>query len=313
MITVRVVGPEDAPVVLEVTKAAFGARAPLDPPTSALSETLESVCSELGEYGGLVAELDGRPVGALIFLPVGAALGLRRFGVLPVAQGSGVAAAMVDAAEARARELGLRGLRVVARVELPATVEFWEHHGFVEVRREGVSVRLLKIFPLTMSAATREDTRAIAERLAGDLRAGDLVILTGDLGAGKTTFTQGLGRALGVRGAITSPTFVIARVHPSLDAGPALVHVDAYRLGGLAELDDLDLDTSLEDAVTVVEWGGGLAEGLAPDRLEIAITRSAGTDGADDRADDWADDRDPREIVVQPVGLRWLSGEPEGT
>ena len=99
------------------------------------------------------------------------------------------------------------------------------------------------------------------------------MVLTGDLGAGKTTLTQGIAEGLGVRGPITSPTFVIARVHPSLVGGPALVHVDAYRLGGLAELDDLDLDTSLEDSVTIVEWGHGLAEGLSEDRLEITLRR----------------------------------------
>ena len=116
---------------------------------------------------------------------------------------------------------------------------------------------------------TAKDTRDFGEALAAGLRAGDLVILTGGLGAGKTTLTQGLAAGLGVRGPITSPTFVIARVHPSLGEGPALVHVDAYRLGGLAELDDLDLDTSLEESVTVVEWGHGLAEDLSDDRLEV--------------------------------------------
>ncbi len=300
MIEVRVVGAESAPVVLDVIREAFGARAPLDPPTSALSETLETVTSELAEHGGLLAELDGAPVGVLIFLPVGGALGLRRFGVKPAAQGTGVAAALVAASEGRAHDVGCVGLRVVARTELPATISFWEHHGFVQVRREGVDVRLLKLFPRVLDAATREETQSVAEALGGELRAGDLVILTGDLGAGKTTFTQGLGRALGVRGDITSPTFVIARVHPSLGAGPALVHVDAYRLGGFAELDDLDLDTSLTDAVTVVEWGEGLAEELAVDRLEISITRSLGLD------ESLAEDHDPRQIVVQPVGLRWL-------
>jgi tRNA threonylcarbamoyladenosine biosynthesis protein TsaE len=118
---------------------------------------------------------------------------------------------------------------------------------------------------------TAEETRAWGERLGRVLRAGDLVVLTGDLGAGKTTLTQGIAEGLGVRGPITSPTFVIARVHPSLVGGPALVHVDAYRLGGLAELDDLDLDASIEDSVTIVEWGHGLAEGLAQDRLEISL------------------------------------------
>lgn len=122
-----------------------------------------------------------------------------------------------------------------------------------------------------MALPTAEDTRAWGERLGAVLRAGDLVVLTGDLGAGKTTLTQGIAEGLGVRGPVTSPTFVIARVHPSLVGGPALVHVDAYRLGGLAELDDLDLDTSLEDSVTIVEWGHGLAEGLSEDRLEITL------------------------------------------
>ena len=92
-------------------------------------------------------------------------------------------------------------------------------------------------------------TTAFGAALAGVLRAGDVVVMTGDLGAGKTTMTRGLGAALNVRGDVTSPTFVIARVHPSLGDGPALVHVDAYRLGGFGELDDLDLDTSVDDAV----------------------------------------------------------------
>lgn len=118
---------------------------------------------------------------------------------------------------------------------------------------------------------TAEDTRHWGTRLGRLLRAGDLVVLSGDLGAGKTTLTQGIAEGLGVRGPITSPTFVIARVHPSLVGGPALVHVDAYRLGGLAELDDLDLDTSVEESVTIVEWGKGLAEDLADERLEIAL------------------------------------------
>lgn len=144
-----------------------------------------------------------------------------------------------------------------------------------------------------------EDTRAWGERLGRVLRAGDLVVLTGDLGAGKTTLTQGIAEGLGVRGPVTSPTFVIARVHPSLVGGPALVHVDAYRLGGLAELDDLDLDTSLEDAVTVVEWGGGLAEGLADERLEIEILRARGDLSS-------VVDNDLREVTIRPIGMRWL-------
>jgi tRNA threonylcarbamoyladenosine biosynthesis protein TsaE len=116
--------------------------------------------------------------------------------------------------------------------------------------------------------------RALGARLAALLGPGDLVVLTGPLGAGKTTLVQGLGEGLGVRGPVTSPTFVIARVHPSLRGGPALVHADAYRLGSRAEVDDLDLDADLDSSVTVVEWGEGLAEELAPSFLQITISRA---------------------------------------
>jgi tRNA threonylcarbamoyladenosine biosynthesis protein TsaE len=153
-------------------------------------------------------------------------------------------------------------------------------------------------------ARTAEDTRAVGERLAALLRAGDLVVLSGDLGAGKTTLTQGLGAGLQVRGDVTSPTFVISRVHPSLGDGPTLVHVDAYRLGtstGSAqvamELDDLDLDTSLEEAVTVVEWGSGVAEVLAEDRLEVELLRAS--------ADRVEVDGETRTLRVRGVGPRW--------
>jgi tRNA threonylcarbamoyladenosine biosynthesis protein TsaE len=142
--------------------------------------------------------------------------------------------------------------------------------------------------------ATADDTRALAARVAARLRPGDLLVLTGGLGAGKTTFTQGLGAALGVRGPVTSPTFVIARVHPSLVGGAPLVHVDAYRLDaehGALELDDLDLDASLAESVTVVEWGAGLAERLAPDRLEVELVASAQDES--------------RTVVLRGVGPRW--------
>jgi tRNA threonylcarbamoyladenosine biosynthesis protein TsaE len=119
---------------------------------------------------------------------------------------------------------------------------------------------------------TAAETQAFGRRLGALLRAGDLIVLTGDLGAGKTTLTQGIADGLGVRGPITSPTFVIARIHPSLVGGPALVHVDAYRLGSALELDDLDLDADLDQSVTIVEWGAGLAEQLSEERLEISLT-----------------------------------------
>lgn len=130
-----------------------------------------------------------------------------------------------------------------------------------------------------------EATRALGERLAAVLRAGDLLVLVGDLGAGKTTLTQGIGAGLGVRGQVASPTFIIARSHRSLGDGPDLVHVDAYRLGSLEEVDSLDLDSSLEDSVTVVEWGEGLVEHLAQEWLEVRLVRARGADdgGADSR------------------------------
>jgi tRNA threonylcarbamoyladenosine biosynthesis protein TsaE len=142
--------------------------------------------------------------------------------------------------------------------------------------------------------------RALGRTVAGLLRAGDLVVLTGPLGAGKTTLTQGLGEGLGVRGPVTSPTFVIAREHPSLRGGPSLVHADAYRVGDALEVDDLDLDASLDEAVTVVEWGEGKVEGLSPDRLEVHIAWAVAGARADGRVGD-----EPRRVGVRPTGPRW--------
>jgi tRNA threonylcarbamoyladenosine biosynthesis protein TsaE len=142
--------------------------------------------------------------------------------------------------------------------------------------------------------------RALGRRIGGLLRAGDLVVLAGPLGAGKTTLAQGIGEGLGVRGPVTSPTFVIARVHPSLGGGPALVHADAYRLGGRAEVDDLDLDADLDSSVTVVEWGEGMVEELASSVLQIRIGRAAGPQ--DERQD--ADD-EPRTVSITGTGDRW--------
>ncbi|WP_425484485.1 tRNA (adenosine(37)-N6)-threonylcarbamoyltransferase complex ATPase subunit type 1 TsaE [Haloechinothrix aidingensis] len=121
---------------------------------------------------------------------------------------------------------------------------------------------------------TPEDTRALGRSLGAGLRAGDLVLLSGRLGAGKTVLTQGIAEGLEVSGRVSSPTFVIARSHPAGQRGVPLVHVDAYRLGGdLAQLDDLDLDTDLERAALVVEWGEGVAEMLADDYLMVRLER----------------------------------------
>jgi tRNA threonylcarbamoyladenosine biosynthesis protein TsaE len=149
--------------------------------------------------------------------------------------------------------------------------------------------------------------RDLGRRLGGRLRPGDLVVLTGGLGAGKTTFTQGLGEGLGVRGPITSPTFVIAHVHaPLAEGGIPLVHVDAYRLGSLDELDDLDLDASVEESATVVEWGEGKAEVLADDRLDIVISREFAEDL------DEPGDSDVRWVVLRGIGERWTDADLAG-
>ncbi|MFE0723600.1 tRNA (adenosine(37)-N6)-threonylcarbamoyltransferase complex ATPase subunit type 1 TsaE [Streptomyces rochei] len=150
-----------------------------------------------------------------------------------------------------------------------------------------------------ITVTSPEQMRELGRRLAKVLRAGDLVMLSGELGAGKTTLTRGLGEGMGVRGAVTSPTFVIARVHPSLGDGPPLVHVDAYRLsGGLDEMEDLDLDVSLPDSVVVVEWGEGKVEELTDDRLRLRIDRAVG-----DTTDE------VRHVTLTGVGERWASAD----
>lgn len=143
-----------------------------------------------------------------------------------------------------------------------------------------------------------EGTRAVARALAAVLRPGDMLVLDGPLGAGKTTFTQGLGAGLGVRGPVASPTFVIERVHPSLGEGPDLVHVDAYRLGGGGEIDDLDLEADLDRAVTVVEWGRDRVEHLVDSYLLIELERP-------DHVDDPDDPDEPRTLRLTPSGPRW--------
>ena len=281
--------------IVAVIHHAFSARRVLDPPSTALSENATTVSDAVAKHGGLLVHIDGAPAGALLFQEDGDVLHLRRVSVDPRHQGRGVASAMVGCAEEVAVRRGMRRVQLIARVELPDTVEFWRRRGYSVVEQDGHNLIYAKAMPVELTVPTADDMRAIGEELAGQLRAGDVLVLSGDLGAGKTTFTQGLGAGLKVRGDITSPTFVISRVHPSLVGGPALVHVDAYRLGGIAELDDLDLDASLDDAVTVVEWGHGLAESLAPDRLDIVVTR--GDDDTDET----------RGIRVTPVGPRWAA------
>jgi tRNA threonylcarbamoyladenosine biosynthesis protein TsaE len=302
MTQIRLVGPEEAPAVHQIVRAAFSTRPALDPPADALTDTDTSIAAGLS-HGGLVASYaDGRDVGALLLDPHGSTLWLRRVGVLPEVRDHGVATALVVEALTHAGEYD--DVAVLAREELPATSRFWREHGFVPVGGTSPYVELRRPAPRTYDAPDAESMRALGAALAHELRPGDVVVLSGELGAGKTTFTQGLGTGLGVRGDVTSPTFVISRVHPSLGDGPPLVHVDAYRLGGVAELDDLDLDTSLDEAVTVVEWGEGIAEGLADDRVEVRIERAVADEAAS------IGGLDPRRVRIAPVGRRWLGVRP---
>ncbi|QDW30494.1 tRNA (adenosine(37)-N6)-threonylcarbamoyltransferase complex ATPase subunit type 1 TsaE [Arthrobacter sp. KBS0702] len=177
----------------------------------------------------------------------------------------------------------------------------------------------------TLTMGTAAQTHELAAALGAVLEAGDLLVLSGELGAGKTTFTQGLGEGLGVRAGIISPTFVLVRIHPNLPdgprpGGPDLVHVDAYRLGSASEIDDIDLENTMDSSVTVVEWGRGRVEHLSESRLEVelhrqlggtppgaltggqAATQPAGTEVLDFDTDD-ADE--PRTVVFRGFGPRW--------
>ncbi|WP_226760147.1 tRNA (adenosine(37)-N6)-threonylcarbamoyltransferase complex ATPase subunit type 1 TsaE, partial [Arthrobacter sp. SO3] len=180
----------------------------------------------------------------------------------------------------------------------------------------------------TLEVRTADETHALAAGLGAQLQAGDLLVLTGELGAGKTTFTQGLGEGLGVRAGIISPTFVLVRIHPNLPdgprpGGPDLVHVDAYRLGSASEIDDIDLENTMDSAVTVVEWGRDRVEHLSESRLEVDLVRRLGGGAPAPQAapeamgelaavddpgvlDFDTDDDEPRTIVIRGFGPRWV-------
>lgn len=146
------------------------------------------------------------------------------------------------------------------------------------------------------------DMHEFGVRLGRMLVAGDLVILTGPLGAGKTTLTRGIGEGLDVRGPITSPTFVLARTHPSLSGGAPLVHVDAYRVASAVELDDLDID--VDHSVVVAEWGAGKFVNTHDGWLELVIERPSGEVTAELSDDEGADE--PRLITLVTHGDRWV-------
>ena len=150
-----------------------------------------------------------------------------------------------------------------------------------------------------LEVSTPEAMHELGLKISRLLQAGDLVVLTGPLGAGKTTLTRGVGEGLTAIGNVSSPTFVIARTHKREDGGPVLVHVDAYRLGGPLELDDLDID--YENSIVLVEWGKGMVDDLVESWLEIVIERERAIEHA---ADDAAS-TDPRTVSLLGFGPRW--------
>lgn len=298
---VAVASRADAPGMLAVILAAFGARPPLDPPATATEESISSVEAQLAAGGGVYATVDGEPAGSILLHPVPDRPGVvswHRVSVHPAFQRHGIATAMVEAALDHAAELGYHTAELFARSELAGLITFWRHRGFAVARPAPHGVVLTRALPVVVEVSTADQMRDLGGRLADLLRPGDLVIATGDLGAGKTTLTQGIGRGLDSEGPVISPTFVLARIHLSASDRPPLVHVDAYRLSSPEELDDLDLSSTAGEAVTVVEWGAGLAEELAEHRLEVDIRRSTFPTGG-------LDHPDSRLVMIRSVGERW--------
>lgn len=297
-LSLRVAEPSDAAAMLAVIREAFGARPKVDPPPAYLSDTAEQIAESLATAPGVIAELvddhgHRQVVGCLLMTLDGDLAGLHRVSVLPGHRLAGIAEAMVRGAVELATDLGATRLELLSRREFPATRNWWERHGFHAVREVPTGFVMQRGLPVRVEVPDTDAMRRLGRRLARVLRGGDVVIASGDLGAGKTTLTQGLGAELHVASPIISPTFVLSRVHRPLGDGPGLVHVDAYRLSSPAELEDIDLDATLADSITLVEWGAGLAEGLAPSWLDVDIRRSGDPDD------------ETRIVYVVGTGPRW--------
>ncbi len=273
----RVGGSSDAPALA----AALGEQQLTDQFRSWLEHDL-CVVDESGEGPvGLLrlVEEDGRAVVQAIMLAAG--------GDHPAIERE-----LLDGAAQLATDLGSPDLRVRSWSGHPvgraALRENLLRHGF---HADGDD--MVRTLPVRVEAATTEAMHRFGASLAQILRPGDLILASGDLGAGKTTLAQGIGAGLGVQGPVISPTFVLVRRHAGTAGRPGLVHVDAYRLGSLAELVDLDLDETMDESVTLVEWGAGIAEELEGSYLGVDIRRSG--DPADDT----------RILYIEPVGPRW--------
>lgn len=286
--------------MLDVIHSAFAARKPLDPPAAALTETADSLAALLKTGVGILVSDDEADVATLVLslhdqgeAPDGSpAAMLHRVSVLPGARQFGVAAVLVRAAAELAADADFTYLQLMARAELPEVIDWWRQYGFETIREVPLGYIMGRELPVPIEVPTAAAMQDLGERLARVLRAGDVIVATGELGAGKTTLTQGLASGLGVSGAVISPTFVLSRVHPGSD-GPDLVHVDAYRLSSPAELEDLDLEASLANSVTLVEWGLGFVRELTDSWLDVTIRRS------DDPEDD------VRTVYIAGIGDRW--------
>ncbi len=289
----------DVPAMLSVMHTAFAARPALGAQPAALAETVDSVTEALDAGAGFLTLVDGEPAATMIVSRVDGVLRLSRVAVHPRFQRHGIATFSVGSLLEVLAESGEESVSLLSRREFPQLERWWARHGFARIAAQDDCWVLSRMLPVIAEVPTADDMRELGRRIATLVRPGDLITATGDLGAGKTTLTQGLAEGMGVTGPVISPTFVLSRVHRSPGGGPALVHVDAYRLSSAAELEDIDLEESLADSVTLVEWGHGVADSLNPDRLEIDIRRS-------DEAED-----ETRWVYCTPVGSRWDRGSLE--
>lgn len=300
-VSLRIAAPEDAESVLSLVHESFGARPPVDPPAAALSDTVEDVLRAMETGEVVLAEIGGVPAASLVVSdPVvdergTRVAGLHRVSVRPAFRHHGAAAHIIRAGVLMAVDLGATHLELLSRREFPETLRLWQSHGFTIDREVELGHVMRRELPVRVAVPDGATMQQLGRRLAGVLRAGDLVIASGGLGAGKTTLTQGLAEGLDVEGQVISPSFVISRIHRARRGGPDLVHVDAYRLGSAAEVDDLDLDETMASSVTLVEWGAGVVEGLADSALRIDIQRSEDPDD------------ETREVLVWGEGPRWTS------